>query len=529
MSKVLCFSYERLFYPDNRLSGPGSRLWDIATTLKNNHNVTIAELDHDKDYSKKGIKIIGWDMQSLKNIEKEYDVAFIPISAYIDKYFDKIKKIPTIVDLSTPIAIEAMAHSIGNKNEFLVNDGLIPTLTALEKGDMFICSNKAQKYFYLGMLTMLGIKNFDSNLIQIAPISPNKIIKKKSNKILEKVVGKNKKILLFMGGLYAWYDYVTPIKAMNELDNKDIVLVFVGALNPNIPQLTKTNVDKAKALAKKLELLDKTVFFTDWVSSDKRYNVHAEADIAIVTSKDTSESTLSYRMRIVDFLQTALPVICTDNDELSNIISTKKLGETVKQDDYKTLSKLILKVLENKSKYKDNIIKYVKDKFNNIITLKPVDNFCVNPKKISKDSKVNFLKIIDEKNKRIKTLEYIRDDKVTTAKELSVTLNKVNNEKEEILKDYKEQLFNLRKEFDLDVEKLNSERQQIIQDHTNHKETLKNEINKLNSVIEEQSKIIDKQKSLLGKFQSSITFPFYKLTNKIGKTGPGKILQKLIK
>ena len=86
MSKVLCFSYERMFYPDNILSGPGSRLWEIAQTLKRKgHKITIAELNHDKDYTKDGIKFISWDTQRLKNIEKEFDVAFLPLSAYVDQ------------------------------------------------------------------------------------------------------------------------------------------------------------------------------------------------------------------------------------------------------------------------------------------------------------------------------------------------------------------------------------------------------------------------------------------------------------
>lgn len=513
MSKVLCFSYERLFYPNDILSGPGSRLWEIALALKRKkHDVTIAQLNHEKDYEKEGIKFISWDTLTLKHINR-YDVAFIPISTYVDQYFGKINKIPTIVDLSTPISVEAMLHSIGDHTEFFLNDGLLPTFTALKEGDFFICSNSTQKHFYLGMLALMGIKNFDTDLIQIAPLAPRKVlpVSKKKN-ILNKIVGKNKKILLFMGGLYNWYDYKTPILAMKDILKKhnNAVLVFVGGLNPSIPQLTKENYENAKAFAKKNKLLNKNIYFFDWASSTDKYSVYNESDIAIVTSYDTMESSLSYRMRIIDYWQSLLPVICTGNDELAVLVEEKKLGVTIEVENSKELAKQVINILNNEQMlqmYKNNIKNFVTNEFNIGNTINPIHNFCSNPKVIDRKLRLDYFEIIQNLKKRIKDLEYMKDDKIKTNETLVEELSKREERFDVVLNDKAESEQELKK----------------------HIQNLEKEINNLNLILIKQSERINYQKSFIGKYRGSIVYPFYKISHTIGKTRIGKLLRRLIK
>ena len=416
MAKVLCFSYERLFFPNNIMSGPGHRLWQIALILKKKgHKVTVAQLNHDKDYTKQGIKFISWDTNSLKSIKKVYDVAYLPLSAFVDQYFDKIKKIPTIVDLSTPLVIESMAHHIGNEDNFYLNQGILPTISALNNGDFFVCSNQSQKKFYLGMISILGIKNFEKNLIDIVSFAPNKQNKNvKSKSIIEKVVGKDKKIILNMGGLYSWYDYKTPILAMKPIlkIHPDAVLVFVGALNPRIISLTKNNYNDAKKLAKKIGLIDKNIYFIDWVDYPNRESVYKESSIAIVTSKNKDEASLTHRIRIIDFWSSNLPVICSKSEGLSNHITSKNLGLTYETKNVEDLSKKINTVFNDKlliEKFKKNLKKFINYEFNLKNAIKPIDEFCKKPKLFKNNIKLNFYQIINQQKNIIKNLEYIKD------------------------------------------------------------------------------------------------------------------------
>jgi glycosyltransferase involved in cell wall biosynthesis len=531
LSKVICFSYERMFHPFGILSGPGSRLWEIAQSLKRKgHKVTIAQLNHTSNFTKEGINFISWDTQRLSKIESEFDVAFLPLSAYMNQYFDKIKKIPTVIDLSTPIIIESMTHSIGNKQDFFLNDGILPTYQAITNGDFFIVSNRAQKHFYLGMISLLGINNFNSDLIKIAPLAPRKIKQKiKTTKILSSLVGKNKKIMVFMGGLYSWYDYKTPILAMKQICKKhnDAVLVFVGSLNPNIPELTKKNYENAKKLTKKVKLLDKNIFFHDWVSSVDRFSIYKEAKLAIVSSYDTSESAMSYRMRIIDFWHGDLPVISSKNDELSGIIDDYNLGETVSVEDPEILSKKIIKILDDESvlkEYQRNIKKYVKTEFNIDKTIEPLHKFLLKPKIVSKKSKLDFLKIIIEQKNRIKNLEYIKDDKEGVNKSLVNEIKRL----QDILEEYRLQLkdFELKHKVDDDIINEYSQKIQYLNNEIDSTKKELIELIKLRRIFEDT---ISKQKEYIGNFKSSVVYPFYRITSNIGRTKLGKFIQKLLK
>jgi len=478
MTRVLCFSYERLFYPNGILSGPGYRLWEIASALqRKGHKITIAELDHKKDYKKDNIEFISWDTERLHNIDKEFDVAFIPLSAYVHFYFNKIKKIPTIVDLSTPISVESMIHTIGDETDFFLYDGLLPTAIALSQGDFFICSNNNQKYFYLGMFTFLGLRKFDSSIIQLAPLAPDKSkLKTKKGNILTKVIGKNKSVLLFMGGLYNWYDYQTPILAMRDIIKKheNVALIFIGGFNPNIPELTKANYENAISLAKKNKLYNRYVYFMDWLPPEDKLKAYTESDIAVVTSNETIESALSYRMRIVDFLQGFVPVICTRNDELSNLVEKKRLGLTIQVRNKKQLAERVIYLLNNREllrEYKDNIKKFIISEFNIEKTIKPINEFCSKPKFINRRLKLNYLDIIQNLKQRIKDLEYMKDDKISINQNLIKEINHL----------------------ELRFHEVNEEKNHFIQQ-------TKNEIESKNKIIEEQAKIIKKQNEIPNSF-----------------------------
>lgn len=518
-----------MFHPNGILSGPGSRLWEIALALKRqNNNITIAELNHEKDYTKEGIKFISWDNQRLKNIDKEFNVAFLPLSAYVHQYFDKIKKIPTIIDLSTPIAIEAMVHSIGNKNEFYLYDGIIPTFSSIAQGDFFICSNKSQKYFYLGMISLLGINNFSDELIKIAPLAPRiQKPKYKKRKILSKIVGDKKKIILFMGGLYSWYDYRTPIETMKDLQKShtNSVLVFVGALNPNIPALTKNNYLKAKNLSKKLGLLNSSVFFIDWVPTNDRWNIYDEATIALVTSKESSESALSYRMRIIDFWYGNLPVISSRNDELSYLIDKKKIGATIEVENKTQLTKKLIEIFDNNKLlklYKKNLKHFILTEFNIDKTLEPLNNFIKNPISINFDTRIDFFKTIEQQKHRIKNLEYIKNDKEGVNKSLVneiKKLQKISKEQRDSITELEYIKKKLSKKTNNLLEENNTFNTQIIE--------LSHDIKKFQEHLRIKEGILKNQKIVIGRFRSSIIYPFYKITHIIGKTKIGKILQKI--
>ena len=150
--------------------------------------------------------------------------------------------------------------------------------------------------------------------------------------------------------------------------------------------------------------------------------------------------------------------------------------------------------------YRKNIKKFILNEFNIDKTIKPVHDFCSNPKVINRKLRLDYFEIIQNLKKRIKDLEYMKDDKI------AINQNLIN----EI------------KHLELRFQELTAEKQKF-------EEGMRNQLESANKMLNEQAEIIKKQKQFIGGYKSSIIYPFYRITHTIGKTKTGKILQKLLK
>ena len=502
MSRVIIFSYEPIF-PEHGSSGPSIRNWEIAKALtRRGHKVNIAEWGHSKDYTKNEIKFIKWDEKELKDISKRFDVALIQESHAVSEYFNKIDNIPTIVNLTIPISIEAAADQIKNKEEFFVNDGLVPTALSLMKGDFFFCASERQKYFYMGMLNLLGRINpytYDKKLIDIVPVAaPVEIPKIKENIIKGKIIPKNKRIILWPSSIFSWFDAITAIEAMEIVSKKvkDAVMVFVGADNPNVNVMTKKNVRAAKKKAKELGLLNKTIYFMNWLPYEKRTNMYLESEFAVVTYPVGPETEMSFRTRITDCLWGRLPVICTRGDSVAEIIEKEKLGITVEEKNPKELAEKIIEFLNNKQELKrisKRVDKFIREKMNWDVVIDPIDRFCKNPKIDKYKEKVTSFSIINEKEKLIQNqkshINYLKanlDGHARNIKEMKEAFDERENEV---------------KKRDNVIDSLNEEIKRVSEERNS-------EIKKRDKTIEmlekEKNKEIKKRDSIVGEWNKEI-------------------------
>ncbi len=57
-----------------------------------------------------------------------------------------------------------------------------------------------------------------------------------------------------------------------------------------------------------------------WIPYEERQNYLLEADVAVVINSDHTENHFSYRIRMVDFIWAALPVISTRGNYFSDLI-----------------------------------------------------------------------------------------------------------------------------------------------------------------------------------------------------------------
>ncbi|MEM2121951.1 MAG: glycosyltransferase, partial [Candidatus Woesearchaeota archaeon] len=497
MSKVILFAYTKVFVSGIAF-GPTIRVFEIAKALKKKgHEVVIAEPDRKDEEIIEGVRFVPRNSKLLNNLKKNFDVAYCQIWDSEPSFLDAVSKIPLIIDVYAPLLIEQSVFFSMNFKKItphlmnaFIRDRFIPDTRILKHGDLYLVASERQRYYYMGLLTSLGIinpKTYFHDFIKIVPYGvPDKEPEYKGPVIKGVVVPENKRIIIWPSGIMPWFDAETPIKAMKIISKKysDVVLVFVGAFSKRSSKsLTYKGFKKAEKLAKKLGLLNKNVFFTDWLPYDKRESIYFEAEFGISTYKKGYENDLAFRTRVTDMLYGRIPVICSEGDVLGEEIRKNGLGFVVKEGDEKDLADKIIYLLENKEevvRIKKNIDNYVK---NNLIwdkVVEPIDEFCNKPFKVKKELKLDIYKILEDKEKLVKEQNKL----------LSELKEKVNIMKEEIkkqkpgLEEKEKELRSLREELRQVYERLRLRDIEIAQERTQ----LQKELQKTKEQTEEKEK-----------------------------------------
>jgi GT2 family glycosyltransferase/glycosyltransferase involved in cell wall biosynthesis len=395
-----------------KMAGPGIRYFEIAKQLSNICDVTLAIPNKtDIDDSNLNFKFLRYNTDKPQNlINKFHESDIVLIHGMILEKITVMKNICKekimIVDLYDPYTIENLEihknKSLQVKMEIHEND--LNTLNnQLNLGDYFICANEKQKDYWIGMLSALNkvnpaeyeISNKLEKLIGTVPfgISETDPIHKREA-LKEKVpnLKSNDKVLIWGGGVWNWFDPLSLIKAIYNISKErdDIKLLFLGVKHPNpeIPEMEMTT--KAIMLAEELGIKDKFVFFNmDWVEYEDRQNFLLESYAGVSCHFDNLETRYSFRTRILDYLWAELPIIATEGDYFAEDIVKNNLGLVVKYNDESSISKAILKLVDDKEFYKStkmNIKKY-REQFKWNVVVKELKDFCNNPvKKKNSDS-----------------------------------------------------------------------------------------------------------------------------------------------
>lgn len=228
-------------------------------------------------------------------------------------------------------------------------------------GDFFICASERQRDWWLGLLEANGRVNLYTHaedpslrrLIDVVPFGLPETSPQHTRQVIKGVwqgIGENDRVILWGGGLWPWLDPLTAIRAVAQVwqQRQDIRLIFPGTRHPN-PVMAEipTHLAAARALAAELGLLDKAIFFGDWVAYDDWQNVLLESDLALTLhGTETLESRLAFRSRVFDYIWAGLPIIATRGDATSELIAEYGLGVTVAPRDADAVASAILQLLD---------------------------------------------------------------------------------------------------------------------------------------------------------------------------------------
>ncbi|MGB3976911.1 MAG: glycosyltransferase family 4 protein [bacterium] len=384
MSKVLVLTGDMI---GNRMAGPAIRAFEMGRVLAERHTVTLAcpEINGVCPEIPADMKVIECGLIPRWPNLNAFDVVILPGSMNLNTYFN----IPALVDLYDPFILSSLSRT--DKTEAIQHEELEFLRRNLIRGDFFVCATERQKDFWLGMLAATGrvnvrLYNVDQNLeglIQLAPFGVP--AEPPSSKKWTFPGDPNDFWIVWGGGIWDWFDPLTPIQAVFDLNQKgiNVSLLFMGTSHPN-PQMTQMSmVKKAFDLAEKLGLLDKKIFFSDWIPYSERGMVLKSAHLAVSTHYPHLETRFSFRTRILDYIWAGLPFVCTEGDVLSEWAEGHEAGLAVPPENVQALSVAFQTLLLDKDmyrKHRDNL-KILAEHMHWSRVLKPVVDFCENPKR----------------------------------------------------------------------------------------------------------------------------------------------------
>lgn len=372
IKSILIISHDKV---GPSMAGPGIRYHQIATELSQYFDTSLgvfnpAYIEGLSDTKYKALDIKTYDFQ---NEFKRYDAIFaLWLSKEMIEYA-KSNNIQIIFDLYAPVPVEdyigrkyALKTGITDDKEFL---SLVDNYRYfLEVGDFFVCSNEIQKDLWTGFAFSGGSitpgRTRDFNIedkITLLPMGINMLeLKKLANTTPMRMEFPQIKsadfVMVWTGGLWDWFDGITPVEAINKLvkdGHTNVKLVFLGTKHPNpdIPEMGETV--RTIELSKKLGLYNNNIFFREgWIDYDKRLEYLNEADIALYAHRSALEARYSHRTRVLDHILLGLPTIATKGDYLTGIIDAKGYGVAVAPQNIDELAETILELSQNKDKLK---------------------------------------------------------------------------------------------------------------------------------------------------------------------------------
>jgi GT2 family glycosyltransferase/glycosyltransferase involved in cell wall biosynthesis len=346
-SRLLIITHEAV---GPRMAGPGIRAWELACALSERFDVTLAA-PGEPARSHPGLRVVGYETDDPCYPTLDPCINSADVVLAMGTLFARIPRLqnldkPAIVDLYDPFELEKLAQSSTVEEQYQVNvDVESVSHLRLEGaiGDFFLCANERQRDFWLGTLLAAGRINTvtygqDPTLRELIDVVPFGIPSKPPEKrraVLKGVhpaISPADKVLLWNGGLWQWFDPVTLIDALVEvLHVRDDVKLFFAAGQHFDPEMVPEMPIYAQTVAhcRELDLLDRHVFFGDWIPYDERGEYLLEADLGVSIHRPGIESDFASRTRLLDCIWAGLPVVSTAGDPISDMLATHGLGRAV--------------------------------------------------------------------------------------------------------------------------------------------------------------------------------------------------------
>ena len=305
---------------------------------------------------------------------------------------------PLALDFWIPFVLERLhvdTDTTAGKNLFSYESYLGSQALQVRWADFIFCNSEKQRDYWLGVMSALGRVNPYSHaddptlrrLIDVVPFGMPSELPRHTRQVLKGAypgIAAEDKVLLWLSGIWNWFDAPTLIRAMARISERrsDVKLFFMGIKHPSPTSQQVEATAQTIALSQELGLYDRMVFFRDWVPYAERADYLLEADIGVNLQQDHLEARFAFRTRYLDYLWTALPMVVTRGDVLSELVESQHLGRVVAPGDVDRLVGAILSLLDQ-----PNLRETFRPRFEQVaatfrweVVARPLIEFCLAPR-----------------------------------------------------------------------------------------------------------------------------------------------------
>lgn len=384
-----------------RMAGPAIRAWHMAEALSGEHEVRLVSVNPRGERIDAPFPIVTAKRTELGPHVNWADVVIL--QGHVLELVPELKKADStklvVCDIYDPMHLELLEQGKRDTDEQRAKDliGVTKVLnTQLKRGDFFLCASDRQRHFWLGHLAAIGrltpqLYDADPTADSLLAVVPFGLPDKPPTRTgpgprgTLPGVGESDRIVLWAGGVYSWFDPLTLVDAIGELapSRSDLRLVFLGMKHPN-PEVPEMDIGaRTRALADRLGLTGRHVFFNDgWVPYGERQNWLLDADCGVTTHFEHVETTFAFRTRVLDYLWAGMPIVTTDGDSFADLVRTERLGVVVPPNDRAALADALERVLYD-TEFADACrerVAMVRDRFAWETVLAPLLAYCRAPR-----------------------------------------------------------------------------------------------------------------------------------------------------
>jgi glycosyltransferase involved in cell wall biosynthesis len=332
------------------MAGPGIRYRQFALQLAERFEVTLV-IPNEPEDELPGVRVLrarDYGYSRFRQLARSHDVVVAQQLSIATMQSLARSGTPTVYDLYDPLLFESLAFFVGQADgaasgASLSRAALLKQVVALQTASAFLCASDRQRDLWLGVLSALGRIDFDEyrrdpslgQLVRVVPFGIETDPPRAQKPVLKGVVpgiAEGDRVLLWGGGIWNWFDPLTPIRAVAELVKRSagVHLFFLGVRHPSPRVADMDMAERAQALAEELGVLGSSVHFNfGWTPYERRTDFLLEADLGVSAHFESVETRFAFRTRLLDYFWAGLPTVATRGDMLGDLVRERRLGRSV--------------------------------------------------------------------------------------------------------------------------------------------------------------------------------------------------------